>query len=668
MMLAAINRETIGTLAALFLFIAASGWIGALANRAMRKGSFLKGFFLGNRGLGAWALALTATVQSGGTFMGFPSLVYTHGWAVALWIAGYMVVPITGFGVLAKRLAQVSRRSGAITIPDLFRLRFGSATVGLVASLFILFYMSFMMVAQFKAGALVMKIAWVGSGQYSEEQNVGRFELSESVIGSLEKSGVPRAAVDKLAPLAGRSYGTDTLMNADLDEALGKESAQQYRAQILSAAELTDWPYIVGLTIFTLTVVGYTMAGGFLAAVWTDLFQSVMMLVGVVILLSLTFGALSDRMSERPDEVAALVNGDEQAAASMSSMEYATRKALAQKGIDASYVYGPGYDPTSVVEKSAEGTDAAAPAVVSHREFMPLGLAFSFFFVWVFAGLGSPAGIVRLMASKSTGTIRRSIYLLGVYNLFIYIPLIMICICGRALDFNLPPGRTDEIVPRMALGMTSSLPLGSFIAGLVLAAPFGAVMATVSSYLVVIASGLVRDVYQHFIHPAATQYELKRLSYVVMVLVGAMAVAANIKPVAYLQAIVVFSGTGAASTFCVPILMLAYWRRATVAGVTAAMFAGAGTVVSLYLIGFMGLDDPKHYADGVVPWIFSHGNPIIGQVTSFRPHFLLEMDPIVWGLLVSLIVGIIVSKLTPQVGAPLVAKYFDAEPASPATS
>ena len=33
------------------------------------------------------------------------------------------------------------------------------------------------------------------------------------------------------------------------------------------------------------------MLGGFLAAVWTDLFQSVMMLIGVVVLLILAFGS-----------------------------------------------------------------------------------------------------------------------------------------------------------------------------------------------------------------------------------------------------------------------------------------------------------------------------------------------------------------------------------------
>jgi SSS family solute:Na+ symporter/sodium/pantothenate symporter len=227
------SSASFGTLLALLVFITASIWLGTVAQRAVRRGAFLKGYFLGNRGLGAWTLALTATVQSGGTFMGFPSLVYSHGWAVALWICGYMVVPITGFGVLGKRFAQLSRRTGAITMPDLFRARFDSPQVGLVSSLLILFFLTSMMIAQFKAGALVMKVAWPGSGALA---------LAES-------------------------------------------------------SDALDRYYYMGLTIFALTVVGYTVIGGFLAAVWTDLFQSVLMLAGVMILLPLALiaaGGLED--------------------------------------------------------------------------------------------------------------------------------------------------------------------------------------------------------------------------------------------------------------------------------------------------------------------------------------------------------------------------------------
>jgi SSS family solute:Na+ symporter/sodium/pantothenate symporter len=481
-------------------------------------------------------VALTATVQSGGTFMGFPSLVYSHGWIVLLWISSYMVVPITGFAVLGKRLAQLSRRTGAITVPDMLRERFASPTVGLVASLFILFYMSFMMVAQFKAGAIVMKIAWPGSGSLAlaEDAQVG------------------------------------------LDRA-----------------------YFLGLGIFTLTVVGYTLIGGFLAAVWTDLFQSILMLAGVLLLLPLTLAAAG-------------------------GLEAATRVAIANTGPD--FALGPGY--------STDG-----------RQFHTPGLALSYFFVWVFAGMGSPSSMIRVMACKNTATLRRSICVLAAYNMLIYLPLVAICIAGRALVKSLPPGKSDEIIPRLAMLTTSDLAGGSFIAGLILAAPFGAVMSTVSSYLVVIASGLVRDVYHRFLRPTATTIELKRLSYFGMILVGAIAVVANLRPVAYLQAIVVFSGESAAATLLVPALMAAFWRRATAQGALAAMLAGAGTMLALYVAGWIAA---------------AYGfDPMIGQATRFRPWYLLGMGPIVWGLSASLVAGVVGSLLSQRPSRQLVARFFE---------
>jgi SSS family solute:Na+ symporter/sodium/pantothenate symporter len=232
-------------------------------------------------------------------------------------------------------------------------------------------------------------------------------------------------------------------------------------------------------------------------------------------------------------------------------------------------------------------------------------------------------------------------YLLSVYNFFIYLPLIAICVCARAIMPDLSV--SDEVIPRMALFTTRDLPFGSFLGGLILAAPFGAVMATVSGYLVVIASGLVRDVYQRFINPQANEYAIKRLSYVVMVLVGLVALAANIRPVAYLQAMVVFSGTGAAATFVVAALMAAYWRRATTPGTMAAMITGAATVLVLYLIGFASDD------------------PMIGPATDFRPYFLAGVDPLLWGLSASLVAGVAGSYLSKPPDPERVARLFDVE-------
>ena len=108
---------------------------------------------------------------------------------------------------------------------------------------------------------------------------------------------------------------------------------------------------------------------------------------------------------------------------------------------------------------------------------------------------------------------------------------------GRSLLPDLGAAHSDEIVPRMALLTTKGFWGGAIVSGLILAAPFGAVMATVSSYLVVIASGIVRDIYQRFIYPEATQTGLRRLSYAVMVVVGAIGIAATIDPIDFLQQI-----------------------------------------------------------------------------------------------------------------------------------
>jgi len=521
-----------GTMLALIVLIVASVWLGTVAQRAMSRGSFLKGFFLGNRGLGAWAIALTATVQSGGTFMGFPSLVYSHGWIVALWIGSYMVVPITGFGIIGKRIAQISRKTGAITMPDLFRERFNSPALGILTSLLIVSFMTAMMVAQFKAGAMLMKLAWPQSGFLA---------FSDDAAGQIDRA------------------------------------------------------YLFGLGVFSITVIGYTLIGGFLAAVWTDLFQSVMMFIGVAVLLCLSLSAAG-------------------------GLESATRVAMAKPDVGPAIAFGPGLA----------------------RDFLPLSLALSFFFFWPAAGFASPASVTRIMACKDTGTLRRSIAILCVYNLGIYLPLICVCICARAILPTL--AKSDEVVPQMAIRMTEGIPGGSLISGLILAAPFGAVMATVSAYLVVIASGLVRDLYQRFFNPQATERQLKLATWSVMIAVGLIAILLNINPVEYLQAVVVFSSGCAGASFVVPALMLCYWRRATAAGVMAAMLGGASTVLTLYLIGFQ-LDDP-----------------MIGNATRFRPYFLGGMEPLIWGVLVSAALGIIVTYLSPPTDEKLVAKLFDAAP------
>ncbi len=513
----------------LALLMVASMAIGVLANRAASRGGFLQGYFLGNRALGSWSMALTATVMSGGTFMGFPSYVYQYGWVVALWIGSYMVVAICTFGVLGKRMGQLSRVTGAITVPELLRERFASPALGLVASLVLILILSVSLVAQFKAGALILQEVLAGAGW-----------------------------VTGTAPPGQQSPG-----------------------------------YLIGLLVFTLVVVSYTLYGGFLAAVWTDLFQSILMAVGVLILFPLALIAAG-------------------------GLEAGTAAGIAQAG--------PGY-------ATAPGL-AAAPAGGVPHAFLPLSLVFSYFCLWSIAGMGQPATLVRLMAFRETRTLRQALFLLAVYNTLIYLPLLLTFICARQILPGLES--SDRVMPRLAMALADPA-----VAGLILAAPFGAVMATVSGYLVQIASGVVEDIYRRWLRPGAGERTLRWASYLCMVVIALLTAWAAVRPPEFLQAVIVFAGGSVACAYLFPAAMAAFWPRATARGALASMIGGVGIVVGLYLLG---LATPA---------------PTIGEKGNFYPYYLLGLAPFVWGMLASVVLGISVSLTDRRPDRALVARFFE---------
>jgi SSS family solute:Na+ symporter/sodium/pantothenate symporter len=526
------------TLIALVLFTLISLGLGVVANFAQRKGSFLEKYFLGNRSLGAFAVALTAAVMSGGTFVGFPSLVYQFGWIVGLWICSYMVAPLTVLGVLGKRVGQLSRKTGAITLPDLFRERFGSPALGVLTSVLVMFFLVCNLVPQFKAGAIILKIAL--------PSETGRWFVGEE-----------------------------------------------------SAVAVNDAGYYVALAIFTATVVAYTAYGGFLAAIWTDVFQSLVMLVGVMLLFPLAMRA-------------------------SGGLEQATLSGMAQAGNG--FAFGPG----------------------AGRAFHPWTLAVSFFFMWAITGMGQPSTLVRLMAFRDSRTLRYSILYLTLYNALIYIPLIFIFVAARSILPGL--ASSDYVMPSLVIRLANP-----YLAGLILAAPYGAVLSTVSGWLLIVSSGMVRDLYQRFFRPTASEREIAWASYSATVAIGLLAAAIALRPPEYLQLIIVFSSTGMASAFLMPTLLGCFWRRSTAVGAIAAMATGTATTLGLYLLGTLG-PDRLHLDSLFGP------NPDIGVSGSFRPYFLLGFDPCIWGLSASLLAGLIGSVLSAPPDPTRVALLFEAQP------
>jgi SSS family solute:Na+ symporter/sodium/pantothenate symporter len=554
--------------------------LGALAHKLLSRGTFLKEYFLGDRKLNAWVLSLTyvATSVSAGSFVGFPSWIYRNGWIMALWIAGYMVGGLVSKGVLAKRLNQTSRLSGAITVPDVLRDRFQSPALGVLASSFLLLFLLFNLVGQFKAGGLIMRRACSGVTDTAVYQAAQRSTASIlKAVHIWKEPAASDAAPNKPVTPA-----------KTMDSTAGIEKAASPPAQ--GSLYGSDYPdYVLGILIFAVTVIVYTTHGGFWAVTWTDVLQGLMIVAGALLLM---FLALS--------RVGSLGNATERL-----------------REISPQLVTGPGPD-----------------------DYLGPGLAVSYFCLWTLGSMGQPVGMVRLMACRDTPTLRRALFMIGLFYLLIYLPLVVTFICARALYPTEYLANSDDIMPAMALHLTSDWPI---LGGLILAAPYAAAMSAVAGYLLLMSSSLVRDIYQRTINPSVSARAVKRISYGTTAVVGTIVTIAALRPPTYLQFLIIFTGAGMACTFLGPIVMALYWRRATRAGALASLIGGFLTVATLWLLGCMGVG--KEGLKGPA------GEP-------FAPVYLFGLDPLIHGLIVSFVLGIVVSLCTTPLPAKHVDRYF----------
>ncbi len=577
-------------------------WVAG--NSSSKSKSFVNEYFLGGRALGLWAFALTfaTTNASGGSFIGFPAKIYTHGWVLALWIAGYMTVPFIAIGVLGKRLNYVARKVNAITLPEVLGKRFKSESVTLVATSIIVLFMFFYLMAQFKAGGMIL------STLLAEEP---LFINGTKFIAQFTPSGM-------------------------------------------------DPEYLLTLIIFSVAVIGYVVYGGFKAVVWTDMMQGIIMFLGVAIMLVLvlsqvggleratrelhkmvppkTCKAIFERTPESPQGTilvkkgtwyktdkdtsyvvpseSTFINEGSNKSSSVNAYLYEnskprnlSRTSSAQVQSQKGYAYGE--------NKKGVYLSAPGPDLKNGTGFLAIVTALSFFIFWPFGGTGQPANMVRLMAFKNTQTLRRSIITVAFFYSFIYFCLVIIFCCGKVLLPGMEAD-ADRVMPELAalLSKNAGVP---WLAGLLVAAPFAAIMSSVDSFILMLSSSLVRDVYQR-INPNASERKLKSLSYMITFIVGILAVFAMMNPPQYLQDLIIFASGGLAGCLLMPIALSLYWPRMTPRGAIAGMLGALIIHLALTIIGFK-------------------------MTGNFAPYDLLNLNPFIWDVIGSAILIVAVSLL-----------------------
>jgi sodium/proline symporter len=288
-------------------------------------------------------------------------------------------------------------------------------------------------------------------------------------------------------------------------------------------ALVTGLPYPVALLVALTIIVLYTLLGGYLAVAYTDFFQSLVMLVGVLWIL----------------------------AAALSHVGGLTAANLAIENIDPTLLSVWGKD---LGFKGQWGVVAGAVLVFS------IGY------------MGWPHVVTRHMAMERPGTARMAGAYATLWNLlFVTSPYLV----GILAILILP----DLDDPELAIFQVAHTLLPAAITGIVMAAIMAAIMSTADSLLLQTGSIASRDLYERFINPGAPEREMVMVSRGLVLAIGVIGyVIALVEPPAVFK-IVIFATSVLGSAFAPAFVCAVWWKKANTPGAIASMVVGALTSV-----------------------------------------------------------------------------------------
>jgi sodium/proline symporter len=290
-----------------------------------------------------------------------------------------------------------------------------------------------------------------------------------------------------------------------------------------------DW--MTGALVGFAVVMAYSIGGGFLAVVWSDVFQGTLMFLGLVALPIVGLVALGG-WGEMTTKLVAI-------------------------------------DPTLMDLAGPTGWNLMS--VMGVLGLALIGLGF----------LGSPQIFVRFIALRDESEITKGAWVAFVWTLLADSGAVLTGMTGRALL----TGPNDAVETVFGNGAQDVLPamveatLPPILIGLFIAIVLSAIMSTVDSLLVVASSASVRDIYQQVLHPEASDEALMGLSRKATLGLGLISLVMALLIGHFVEGrtvfwFVIFGWSGIAATFCPTVILSLFWKGMTARGALGAMVAG----------------------------------------------------------------------------------------------
>ena len=307
--------------------------------------------------------------------------------------------------------------------------------------------------------------------------------------------------------------------------------------------------YMAAMLLSAVVIVSYTVLGGFMAASMTDLIQSVVMTLALVVVFA--FGI--------------------SAAGGLGAVAENAR-AL------------PGY---LSLRQTYDVSSGAASAYGALTVISTLAWGLGYF--------GMPHILLRFMAIEDAGKLKLSRRVASVWVVISMAAAVMIGVVGSAISRTgaietfTTGSEAETIIIRIADLIASHGWLAALVGGVILAGILAATMSTADSQLLAAASSVSQNLFRDFLHIRMSEKAamiVARASVVVISIVAAF-IAAD--PNSSVFNIVSFAWAGFGAAFGPVVLLALFWRRSNRAGALAGMIAGGAMVfIWKYLVRPLG--------------------------------------------------------------------------------
>ena len=302
--------------------------------------------------------------------------------------------------------------------------------------------------------------------------------------------------------------------------------------------------YMVAMIISAIVIVGYTAAGGFLAASTTDFIQSIIMTFAILFVL--VFATIS-------------------AGGVGAVMENA--KSL------------PGY-------LSFASTYVAAEGVSAPYGFLKIVSTCA----WGLGYFGMPHILLRFMAIEDENKLSLSRRVASVWVVIAMAVAVLIGIIGNALSkggviTSLSGADTETVIVRIADLLSSYGVIPALVAGLILAGILASTMSTADSQLLAASSSVSQNIFQEALHLKLSQKASMLVARLTVIIIAILGVLIAQDPNSSVFGIVSFAWAGFGASFGPLIICALFWKRTTLPGGIAGMVAGGVSVfVWKYLV------------------------------------------------------------------------------------